>query len=432
MANVLIVSGSYFPNATANAVCVKEFEKKLIEQGHNVYYAIKRHNLETRKYTQQDGIEIYHIDRAIDEFYSECEKLKTVNLPQPLCLMYRVGLTMIKTVMHLYSRAVYGSQRAFSEKCYLEEYAKIINEIVLEKKIDVIISVSMPFLSHKAVLRYLEIKKGSENKPKWMAYMIDAYSKKAGADGVEEKEKEEIEVIDKADRTMMLSILREDYSKEPFDKYYNKIEFVRLPLFNLCSDDKTNNSIILKDKFFDCVFAGTLYDDIRPISFFCDFVRALKNDKVRFHFMGKIYSHNLKILQVLQNDVDNEIIIYGAKPYEFAEKAIDDADIVINIGNSSINEMPSKIFSYMSRLKPILNFYRIENDTALPYLSKYPKAYNVYECKESLSEEAMDKVRNFITEKNDIQLTKEDLKVIFKGYTSEDVCNDFYELFCSI
>jgi len=432
MANVLIVSGSYFPHATANAVCAKEFENILKRKGHKVYYAIRSHDIDTPRITEQDGVQIYHIEESVGEFYGTCEKLKKVSMPQPLRGMFRTALLLIRLIMHLYSGLFFGTQRKFAEKSYLKEYAKTIKYIVEEKNIDVIISVSMPFLSHKAVLAYLG-KCKKEKRPKWIAYMIDAYSQKVGADNVNEKIKDEMIVLNKADKTILLSVLQSGYNKAPFDKYKEKMEYMLLPLFNL---DETNKelpqSAIAKDGFVDCVFAGTLYDETSPLAFFCDFVRAINDSKIRFHFLGKIYPNNLNMLKKLQDETNSEIVIYGFMPYDFAQQAIKEADVVINIGNSSIYQIPSKIFQYMSLIKPILTFYRIKDDTALPYLEKYPMAFNIFEESGSLEPEQLEEAKQFIFGKHDSKVSRNDLKEIYKGYTSDDVCEEFYKIFLSL
>ena len=234
MANILIVSGSYFPNATANTAVVREFEKELIKHGHSVCYAIERHDIFTPKQTEQNGIQVYHTDRGIDLFYKTCENLKTVNMPQPLKFMFKTGLVFIKSVLNLYAKIFYGSQRAFSEKCYLKEYANTIKKIVDKKDIDTVISVSVPFLSHKAVLKYLNLT--TDKKIKWITYMIDSYSQKPNADNKSLKIKEELEIIEKSDLTIFLSTLKKEYSKEPFAKYISKIRFLDLNVYHHYSE----------------------------------------------------------------------------------------------------------------------------------------------------------------------------------------------------
>ena len=62
-----------------------------------------------------------------------------------------------------------------------------------------------------------------------------------------------------------------------------------------------------------------------------------------------------------------------------AESILMSADILVNIGNSVSNQIPSKLFDYISTGKPILNIYKNKNCPSLEILSKYPDVLNVYE-----------------------------------------------------
>ena len=64
---------------------------------------------------------------------------------------------------------------------YINQYAERIASIIENENIDVIMSVSMPFDSHKAALKAINKLKSEQKKtPKWIAYCIDAYWSKAG------------------------------------------------------------------------------------------------------------------------------------------------------------------------------------------------------------------------------------------------------------
>ena len=431
MANILIVSGSYFPHATANAVCMKQYEKALIKEGHRVFYAVKRFDFSMDDVTVEDGIEVYHVGNSVEEFYKVCSRLQQIGLPKPLGFLFRSSLLMIKAFMKAYTKLFYGSQRRYSLEKYIDRYAAKINDIVIKENIDAIISVSMPFLSNSAVLKYKE-KYQKDRNIKWIAYMIDAYSQKYGVTGKEQEDKvkEETEMLKKADSVLMLNVLRSDYEKEPFKKYFDKINFAYLPLFDLSDEESKpeKTGITVSEGCVDCVFAGTLYDYTSSLKNFCDFVKLLNDEKYIFHFMGKIYPENLEMLNNLEGQTKCRIKIYGKMPYDFAKASMAKADVLVNIGNMSTNQIPSKIFQYMAQLKPVLNFYKIKEDTALPYLKKYPLAYNVDEsCK--ADDTTVKGFVKFYEGLGKVMLDKDKLSEIFKGYTSEDVCTDFIQYF---
>ncbi len=49
-----------------------------------------------------------------------------------------------------------------------------------------------------------------------------------------------------------------------------------------------------------------------------------------------------------------------------------DAEILLSIGNAGSIQMPSKTVEYISFRKPLLFFFKDENDPSLRYLSYYP------------------------------------------------------------
>ena len=101
-----------------------------------------------------------------------------------------------------------------------------------------------------------------------------------------------------------------------------------------------------------------------------------KNRRIRLHLYGPpIDSISLE----LRNQYKENIICYGRVPKDVVMGAIGDADVLINIGNSISNQLPSKLLEYIGTGKPIINFYRINNDTSNHYLSKYPLSCLVYE-----------------------------------------------------
>ena len=54
------------------------------------------------------------------------------------------------------------------------------------------------------------------------------------------------------------------------------------------------------------------------------------------------------------------------------------ADVLINLGNTVTNQLPSKIFEYFSSGKPILNLCANPSDPALRYFARYPLALTLF------------------------------------------------------
>ena len=57
-----------------------------------------------------------------------------------------------------------------------------------------------------------------------------------------------------------------------------------------------------------------------------------------------------------------------------------DAEVLVNIGNAVDNQMPSKIFEYISTGKPIINIFKSTDCPTLKYLGRYPLVLNIHEA----------------------------------------------------
>ena len=53
------------------------------------------------------------------------------------------------------------------------------------------------------------------------------------------------------------------------------------------------------------------------------------------------------------------------------------ADFLINIDNTNMTQVPSKLFEYISTGKPIINFYFNDKSPSLVYLQRYPLCLNI-------------------------------------------------------
>ena len=95
-------------------------------------------------------------------------------------------------------------------------------------------------------------------------------------------------------------------------------------------------------------------------------------------------------------------------------------DVLINIGNSVDNQIPSKIFEYISTGKPIINVYKTPACPTLRYLTRYPLALNLFE--EDVSKDlsgTASAVRAFCLENRGKRVPAEIIRETFEENTFE-------------
>ena len=99
------------------------------------------------------------------------------------------------------------------------------------------------------------------------------------------------------------------------------------------------------------------------------------------------------------------------------------ADILINLGNKSTNQTPSKVFDYIGTGNPIVNFHSLPDDTSKFYLEKYPMKLNILETENALSD-CVDQFVAFSEEFVGKSVPRETLKEIYNEYDSKEVTSN--------
>ena len=434
MATILIVSGSYYPYATANAVCTRKFEDELRRKGHTVIYCNRKHDLYEPDYHTYEGTELYTVGKNSDLFYQTQRSLLSLSLPNRMGACQKVSYNIFRVLMKLINLGKSEKTlRTEADRHYMDVYAKVICEIVEKRKVDIILSVSMPFDSHRAVFTAIQRMKdrGVSTIPKWMAYCIDAYWSKAGikTSDVPRMKMEERKIFDACNKILFLDTIASDYAVDDFAIFRNKISSLPLPLFDLNEVPQFTGGIDTSEHVQHWLFAGTIYDDFSNANSLVSIIRFQKNRPVKVHIMGKIYPKSRSMLETVKSEMPDQVVIYGRQSYNFAKASMLSADVLINLANDNANQIPSKIFEYMACLKPVLNIYRRSDDVGTEYLRKYPLAFNLdvnnIQAKMSSLAEWSDTLDERST-------SFEELKQIFKDVLSDSVTAKFYTIIESL
>ena len=102
------------------------------------------------------------------------------------------------------------------------------------------------------------------------------------------------------------------------------------------------------------------------------------------------------------------------------------SDFLINIGNIMTNQVPSKLFDYISTGLPIINVCVNKNCPTIPYLDKYEFAINLFETKDVSEMKAQaEKLRNFIHDFAGKKKSFEEISTLFTENTPEYVSEQF-------
>lgn len=249
----------------------------------------------------------------------------------------------------------YALNRGLSEvNNHCNEFEKKSKRIIDTQKIDTIISVSNPFACHviasKLIASYPNIN--------WYAHFMDSNRNNAVAPGNVSFERE---ILIAAKKLLIMPALKAD--KTFCEDFEGKIIVVNLPIIPIELPYKCNKE--------SCVifnYAGMFYDDIRnPKALFELFLKLPNNFILRLHTKGcqGIVDYYKKIL-------GDRLEIAGFLSPDELYNSISESNILINIGNTVVNQVPSKIYDSIAYGKPILNFFQTPQDVSLADIEKYP------------------------------------------------------------
>lgn len=126
------------------------------------------------------------------------------------------------------------------------------------------------------------------------------------------------------------------------------------------------------------VYIGTLYRGIRsPVGVLrlFDLIRRTRlKGRVELHFYGDT-NQCMDVFEPYGDLLGKEIYVHGVVSRDVVSQAIANASILINIGNRTSFQLPSKLVEYVASGKPIVTLVNQAEDTSIDFLSRYPGAY---------------------------------------------------------
>lgn len=195
--------------------------------------------------------------------------------------------------------------------------------------------------------------------------------------------------------------------KKDHPELENKTLVIKHPLvYDLkVHDEKVEHDAI------QMVYTGNFYAQLRDFS-------HIKN------LIVKLRESNLNILLHIYGSNELEPIegvnFHGIVPKNEALNAIVNADILLNNGNISDTQIPSKIFEYISTGKPILSLYTLKNDLCKEILKEYPISLSV-SIDELNNAELIQKTKQWILENYQKSIDFSLIKRKYIEYTPEEV-----------
>jgi len=174
------------------------------------------------------------------------------------------------------------------------------------------------------------------------------------------------------------------------------------------------------------VFVGTLYRNLRSplalLGLFEQLVTARPDWPLELHFVGNT-NDCLDLFKPYSHWLGSRLILHGVVSRERARALMEEARVLVNLGNYSSTQLPSKVIEYVALAKPILNLVTISDDSSVPILESYPAALSVHVPDRHWSENQLETISKFIG--NPPVAHPETVQAWLRPYTTDSVTGSY-------
>lgn len=304
-----------------------------------------------------------------------------------------------------------------SQRQIMKSYINSIEEVCNDEKIDAAIAVSFPFTTSMAL-------RSTNIKCKKIIYQLDPHFSNYKNRKKRKRLKEEIDAIKGVDLLLVTRLMINENRNNELSPYLNKMYPIDFPNIKPLIKKESISNITFIDDYINCVFVGNLYNDIRNPEYLMRLLLATKNSMIILHCIGGGDTEQLYDFKEILGD---RLKIYGVVEPDQAINAMLNADVLINIGNTITNQMPSKIFDYISTGKPIVNICKLDNCPTLEYTRKYPLCLNIFES-EGLTDDVVELFAKYCIENKGKRIFSSKIEEIYHDCTADVVGKQFLDI----
>lgn len=413
MKHVLVLTGRFLPNMSANGVCINNILQRLPKNEYQVT-CICYDDTET---LQDDKIKVIRVSRGpLYSFLYRYEKNNT-----PLINTLRKAITFVDKICKIPFLILWP----WSDPIYTRRVYRIAENLYKQAPFDYVIAVHMPISSLIVAdklkkkfpqIKYIPVFLDSLSGGRPISMFSEGWNR-------EKKLRWEHLLLPNADKIIVMESSRahhEQYSSST--TYYNKFVYMDIPLLCEPPKDKYDNPFQEKNEI-KVIFSGAAVQPMRNIKFFSELAKAIhtKEPRIVFYIIGQSNCVNL---------FDPEYIRYiGPVAHENLLSYLYYSDILLNFGVRVPSAISGKIFEYMAFGKPIVSTFSIENEACIPYLQKYPISLIIKEDMDNL-EQASEDMLSFIHTSLGRRVEFNQIKVSFRNNIPDTFIEEIFEKDC--
>ena len=386
---ILIITHSYTPELTPRAFRWAVIARSLSAMGHEVDVVCAR-SVETPAHEFVAGVEVHRVRDLLIRRPASVATGQSTRVP----LLYRLA----RWVYGYTWRKLYWPDSACG---WFFPSVRLASMLLKNKRHNWLISVSHPFTGHLVGLAL----KRRNPELRWLVDIGDPFclmedpSPNNAALYRRLSLRTDLAVLREADVVSVTTSGTRDAYIGIFPEVAEKMYIVP-PMLSLPVEVEPN-SVRQKSTSLRLVYVGTLYRTLRSplplLELFERLVSLLPGIHLELHFLGHI-NDCADIFNRYEHWVGSRIFVHGVVSRERAQGHMEDAHILINLGNRSSTQLPSKVIEYVAMGKPILNLATIRDDSSTRILATYPAALTVCMDGSTIHDIEAHKIANFVAE----------------------------------
>ena len=431
MKKILVCTGSFFGHENAMSNVINPLLKRLKKDFEVIDVFTIAPNGELPLEENVEGYNVYRnynsgtgkLQKAFRKFKNLMIRARGLDQRTITKRKYIFFVKVAIGFLNLFSDKFFNAMLNLGEK---KPWFHTVEELVEKNNYDVVLSISSPIRNH---VDCLETKiKGKFKDTKWITYFIDPFATYKG--NLEKPCKDllmsfEEEVYKYCDAVITTPEIKRDNQKYPTGVYDEKV--YPLQFGNLNTERIIEESSYFDKSKYNIFFSGSFFDiSIRNPKYFFMTLKELPQD---IQVYIACYLNNSLVEEYKKEYLDGKDNIHwlGRIDIKKSFEMMNEADVLVNVGNESSNQTPSKIFDYISLCKPIINYYSLEDDTTKHYLEKYPSKLNILN-KEEIDTKDIDQLKDFIYNSKNVFIEKKDIRNIYNEMTSESTSEEFVRI----
>ncbi len=393
MKHIAVLSTLYYPDLGAPSACIDKYVRVLKDEYQ--FHIITR--TDCTAFEPSEEYDVRYISSFRHRLKLKCEDGIKRGENSQWCKIILAFINVGKLIQTQFS---FPSAQRWEVKQYANQLELLHNEV----GIDVVISVSNTIFTQLASLRF----KKKHPILKWISFFYDPYSehyiyykyKLFKSLWKHLNRKKEQEIYNNTDAVLLSSELYK-FVPEHFTISKEKCFPLLYPLQQLQSH--SSNEVKGLTSVCKLIFAGMFYKKIRNPEFALSTISQIED--VQFDmFVGSGECEDI-IERYNKSNIHREQFVNHER---YVAMICNEYDVLVNIGNASTLQAPSKMLELLSTGKPILNFY-FSKDSQYEMIEKYPLGINVSNYEEG----AVKKVKLFCKEMKGRSIPYEEVERLF-------------------